>query len=265
MTGIKPEAARPPDPIRGLPQDVSGQVGHSAALRALGMQMLVVGMAGSRWPRRIDEVVRREAAVQMHVSQHAGGSEALERPVDGGAMDRRLAAGDLVDQRVSRQVVTARGDDPGQQRDARLGDALPHRTEQVGGLSRQNLPGLAGLRPRGCHPSSLHPPQLGGYLLLVVVVGGGAQVEVEPDVKGVEQAGGARRIAHCERDQSRLHALGVTGPVSLADQELKLGSCQIGHGCATAIEATSGSIRRGPSVCCFGELGLIDDLCSSCP
>ena len=101
------------------------------------MQVLVVDRVRRRGLRRVHEVVRRQPTIEMHMPEHTGGSQALQRPVDGCAMDRRLAAGDLLEQRVSRKMVPASCDNPGEQGDPWLRDPLADRAQQLGRLRRQ--------------------------------------------------------------------------------------------------------------------------------
>jgi hypothetical protein len=98
---------------------------------------VLVMMMRRRWLRCVDEVVRRQAPVEMDVSQNAGSGQSLKGPVDRGAMNWRLTVSDLVKQDVGRQMLTASRNDAGQQRDARLRDSLSDRTEEVGRLGHQ--------------------------------------------------------------------------------------------------------------------------------
>jgi iron complex transport system substrate-binding protein len=88
------------------------------------MQMLSARLARRR-PRRVDKVVGRQAAVEVDMAQHAGGGETLERAIDGGAMDRWVAVGDLLVQHVGRQVLASGGENARQQGNPWLCHALP--------------------------------------------------------------------------------------------------------------------------------------------
>jgi hypothetical protein len=62
----------------------------------------VCGVVVRRGRRRgvIDEVVRRQATLEVDVTQHAGVRQAFQRPVDRRAMDRRRDVCDRLVQRV---------------------------------------------------------------------------------------------------------------------------------------------------------------------
>jgi hypothetical protein len=149
VTRVEPEAARPPDPFRGVAQHVGGQIGHLAATGTLRMQVLGTTRRGRR-RQRVHQVVGGQTSVEMYVSKHTGARQPFQRAVHRRAMNRRVAARHLVEQGIGRQVLSPGGDHARQQGNARLGDALSRSPQQVGRLSCERL--AATTR----HVSSLH-------------------------------------------------------------------------------------------------------------
>ena len=90
VAGVQLEAADLSYAVRSVPEDLRRQVDHPAAPGALRVQVLVHG-------RRLDHVVRREAAVEMYVAEHSRCGETVERPVHRRPMDTSVAERDLVE------------------------------------------------------------------------------------------------------------------------------------------------------------------------
>lgn len=109
----------------------------------------------------IDQVIRREPAIEVNVSQQSSGSQAVEGAIDSGAVDRRIAISNLFDQCISRQMIAACRDDTGQQRDSWLGDALAGGTKQLGRFVRERRHSAAFTG----HKFSVHPCGAGGLLV----------------------------------------------------------------------------------------------------
>jgi hypothetical protein len=100
MTRIELEATHFSDPVGGLTEDGGRKVGHPPALRALGVQVFLSMVVGRGPLRHLDEVVRRQPAIEVHMAEDPSRGEPLEGAVDRRAMDRRVAVGHLVEQGV---------------------------------------------------------------------------------------------------------------------------------------------------------------------
>jgi hypothetical protein len=87
---VEPKAAGPAHPVCRVAQDICGEIDDSPAARALRVQV-------ARRRRLVHDVVRRQAAVEVDVAEHAGGRKTVERPVHGGAMHAGIARGYLVE------------------------------------------------------------------------------------------------------------------------------------------------------------------------
>lgn len=147
MARVEPEPGRPADALRGVTEDVCGQVCDPSAHRALRVQMFTAMMVG---PWRGCKVVRRKAAVEMNVAKHARAGEAFEGSVDRGPVNRWITIRYLLEQRVGGQMLAARRDDAGEQRDAGFGDPLASVAQQRGCLRRERVSRRTG------HTTSLH-------------------------------------------------------------------------------------------------------------
>jgi hypothetical protein len=127
------EAAGPPYSLRSVAEHVGRQVDDPAAARALRVQMLV-----SR--HRLQDVVRRQAAVEVDMAQHPCGGQTVERPVDGRAVHSGAAGRDLVEDLVRGQVLTCGGQHAAENRDPRFRHALPGSAQQSLGAIVEALP-----------------------------------------------------------------------------------------------------------------------------
>jgi hypothetical protein len=131
VAGIELKATRSSYPIGGVTKDVRREVDDATALHALRVQVsdvMVRGIAVTR--RRVDQVVRRQAAVEVDVNQYARRGESVQGPIDRRAVHARAARRDLAEDLLGGQMLAARLEHRGEDCHPRLGDSLTGRAQQ---------------------------------------------------------------------------------------------------------------------------------------
>ena len=127
MRRVKPKAGSPPNPVCRVTKNKRRQIDHLAALNALRVQVPTHPAVHLR------QVIGRQAAIEVHVAQHANVGQAFKRAVHRRPVSSAVENGDPLQELVGRQMLGARFEDAGQDGDPRLGHAQPDRPQQLHG------------------------------------------------------------------------------------------------------------------------------------